>query len=80
VFPVLFRIGSFEITSFGVMVALGALAGLWVFRRERARRTPDAALDAGVYGRSATCRREPSTSSSISGKRRSSRLPDRGGV
>ena len=49
--PVLFRIGSFEITSFGVMVALGALAGLWVFRRELARAgLPDAALDAAVYG------------------------------
>ena len=49
--PVLFRIGSFEITSFGVMVALGALSGLWVFRRELARANlPDAALDAGVYG------------------------------
>ena len=49
--PVLFRIGSFEITSFGVMVALGALAGLWLFRRELARAgLPDAALDAAVYG------------------------------
>lgn len=51
VLPVLFRIGSFEITSFGVMVALGALAGLWVFRRELTRAgLPDAALDAAVYG------------------------------
>ena len=33
-YPVLFRIGGFEITSFGVMVALGALAGAWVFGRE----------------------------------------------
>lgn len=49
--PVLFRIGSLEITSFGVMVALGALAGLWVFRRELSRAgLPDAALDAAVYG------------------------------
>jgi len=49
--PVLFRIGSFEITSFGVMVALGALTGLWVFRRELSRAgLPDAALDAAVYG------------------------------
>lgn len=49
--PVLFRIGSLDITSFGVMVALGALAGLWVFRRELARAgLPDAALDAAVYG------------------------------
>lgn len=49
--PVLFRIGSFEITSFGVLVALGALAGLWVFRREIARSgLPDTAMDAAVYG------------------------------
>src|SRR4051795_86025 len=33
------------------MVALGALTGLWVFRRELARAgLPDAALDAAVYG------------------------------
>lgn len=49
--PVLFRIGPLDITSFGVMVAIGALAGLWVFRRELARaHLPDAALDAAVYG------------------------------
>jgi phosphatidylglycerol:prolipoprotein diacylglycerol transferase len=51
VLPVLFRIGSLDITSFGAMVALGALAGLWVFRRELAHAgLPDAALDAAVYG------------------------------
>jgi phosphatidylglycerol:prolipoprotein diacylglycerol transferase len=51
VFPVLFRIGSFEITSFGAMVALGALAGLWVFRKELARAgLPDAAVDAAIFG------------------------------
>jgi phosphatidylglycerol:prolipoprotein diacylglycerol transferase len=51
VLPVLFRIGSLDITSFGVMVALGALVGLWVFRRELARAgLPEAALDAAVYG------------------------------
>jgi len=50
-YPVLFRIGSLEITSFGAMVALGALAGLWVFRRELGRSgLPEAALDAAVYG------------------------------
>ena len=33
------------------MVALGALAGLWLFRRELARAgLPEAALDAAVYG------------------------------
>jgi phosphatidylglycerol:prolipoprotein diacylglycerol transferase len=51
VYPVLFRIGSFEITSFGVLVALGALAGLWVFRRELARSgLPEEAMDAAIYG------------------------------
>ena len=50
-YPVLFRIGSLEITSFGALVALGALIGLWVFRRELARSgLPDAAMDAAVYG------------------------------
>lgn len=50
-YPVLFRIGSLDITSFGVLVALGALAGLWVFRGELARSgLPDAAIDAAVYG------------------------------
>ena len=34
--PVLFRIGTFEVTSFGVLVAVGALVGLWLFRREPA--------------------------------------------
>jgi phosphatidylglycerol---prolipoprotein diacylglyceryl transferase len=50
-YPVLIRIGSFEITSFGVMVALAALAGLWLFRREllRSALSPDAA-DAGIVG------------------------------
>ncbi len=51
VYPILFRVGSLEITSFGVMVALGAMVGLWVLRRELARSgLPDAALDAGLYG------------------------------
>jgi phosphatidylglycerol:prolipoprotein diacylglycerol transferase len=34
VYPVLFRIAGLEITSFGVMVALGALAGAWLFGRQ----------------------------------------------
>lgn len=33
-YPVLFRLGEFEVSGFGVMVALGALVGLWLFRRE----------------------------------------------
>jgi phosphatidylglycerol:prolipoprotein diacylglycerol transferase len=50
-YPVLFRIGSFEVTSFGAMVAVAALVGLWLFRREleRSQLPPDAA-DAGIVG------------------------------
>lgn len=50
-YPVLFRVGTFEITSFGVMVAVAALVGVWLFRSElrRSRLPPDAA-DAGVVG------------------------------
>jgi phosphatidylglycerol---prolipoprotein diacylglyceryl transferase len=50
-YPVLFRIGSFEVTSFGVMVAVAALVGLWLFRRElRRARLPIDASDAGIVG------------------------------
>ncbi len=50
-YPVLFRIGDFEVTSFGVLVALGALAGIWLFGRELARsRLPADAADAAIFG------------------------------
>lgn len=50
-YPVIFRIGTFEVTSFGLLVALGALAGLWLFRRElRQSRLPEDAVDAAVWG------------------------------
>ena len=50
-YPVLFRIGSFEITSFGVLVAVGALAGIWLFQRELARRSlPESGVDAAIAG------------------------------
>jgi phosphatidylglycerol:prolipoprotein diacylglycerol transferase len=50
-YPVLFRVRGFEVTSFGVMVAIGALAGLWVFYRELRRAgLPGEAIDAGVAG------------------------------
>lgn len=50
-YPVLFRIGSFEVTRFGVMVAIAALAGLWLFRRELRRSgLPEFASDAAVWG------------------------------
>lgn len=50
-YPVLFRFGSFEITSFGVMVALGSAVGYWLFTRELDRsHLPSSAADAAVYG------------------------------
>ncbi len=53
-YPILFRLGDFEVTTFGVLVAMGALIGLWTFHREllRSRLSPtgvDAAL-VGVIG------------------------------
>jgi phosphatidylglycerol:prolipoprotein diacylglycerol transferase len=50
-YPVLFRVGGFEVTSFGVFVALGALAGIWLFRRELRRAgLPDDGVDAAIAG------------------------------
>jgi phosphatidylglycerol:prolipoprotein diacylglycerol transferase len=52
--PELFRIGDFAITSFGAMLAVAALAALWVFDRELSRSglSGDALNDAalGVMG------------------------------
>jgi phosphatidylglycerol:prolipoprotein diacylglycerol transferase len=51
VYPILFRIGEFEVTSFGVMVGVAALVGLWLFARElRKSGLPTHASDAGLYG------------------------------
>ena len=48
-YPVLFRIAGVEISTFGVMVALGAIAGLWLFGRELARSgLPAETLNAAV--------------------------------
>ena len=50
-YPVLFRVGEFEITSFGVVVAVAAIVGLWLFERERRRSgLPDHTMDAGMAG------------------------------
>ena len=50
-YPVLFRIGSLEITSFGALVAIAALVALWVFGREvRRSGLPEAALNAAIGG------------------------------
>jgi phosphatidylglycerol---prolipoprotein diacylglyceryl transferase len=51
VYPTILRIGSFEITSFGVLVALGALAGMFVFQRELRRASlPEDAINAALAG------------------------------
>jgi phosphatidylglycerol:prolipoprotein diacylglycerol transferase len=54
VYPVLFRIGSFEVTSFGVLLGIAALVGIWLFGRELARSGLPAdasnAAAAGVVG------------------------------
>ena len=50
-YPVLFRIGSFEVTSFGVLIGVAALVGIWLFSRELARSgLPHVAVDAAVAG------------------------------
>lgn len=50
-YPVLLRIGSFEITSFGVLVAVAALVGLNVFGRELRRSgLPEDGVNAAVGG------------------------------
>jgi phosphatidylglycerol:prolipoprotein diacylglycerol transferase len=50
-YPTLFRIGDFEVTSFGALVAVGALVGLWLFRRElRLSGFPEHVSDAGLAG------------------------------
>ena len=50
-YPVVFRIGSFEVTSFGVLVALAALVGLWIFRSELKRSDlPIEGVDAALIG------------------------------
>jgi len=51
VFPILFRIGTFEVTSFGVMVAIAALVGITIFTRELRRSgLPEDASNAAVAG------------------------------
>jgi len=48
---VLFRLGGLDITSFGVLVAVGALVGLWMLGREsRQSGVPPGAVDAGMAG------------------------------
>src|ERR1700741_23684 len=50
-YPVLFRIGGFTVTSFGVMMALAFLASAWIAARELKRRgeDPEHAWDLAGY-------------------------------
>jgi phosphatidylglycerol:prolipoprotein diacylglycerol transferase len=50
--PILFRIGSFEVSSFGVLVGIGVLLALLTFRRELQRSGLDdrAGTDAAAIG------------------------------
>jgi phosphatidylglycerol:prolipoprotein diacylglycerol transferase len=51
-YPVLFRIGSYEVTTFGLMVAIGAGLGVLLLRHELARRHLDgsAGTDPALVG------------------------------
>jgi phosphatidylglycerol:prolipoprotein diacylglycerol transferase len=50
-YPTLFRFGEFEVTTFGALVALGALTGLWIFHRELVRSgLPADGVDAALIG------------------------------
>jgi hypothetical protein len=49
--PIVFRIGEFEVTGFGLLVAIAALVGLWLFEGERRRSDlPDGTVDAAMAG------------------------------
>jgi phosphatidylglycerol---prolipoprotein diacylglyceryl transferase len=51
VYPVIFRIGDFEITSFGVLVAVAALVGIRLFHHELTRSgLPPSGVDAATAG------------------------------
>src|SRR5512140_89569 len=51
-YPVLFRLGTFDITSFGAMVALGAILGILLLRSEMVRSGLDGGkgIDAALVG------------------------------
>ena len=47
-YPFLFEIGSFRLPTFGLMVALGFLAALWVLQKELPRRGFDEELGSSI--------------------------------
>lgn len=50
-YPTLVRFGDFEVTTFGALVAIGAMTALWVFHRELLRSgLPASGVDAALMG------------------------------
>lgn len=50
-YPTLVRIGDFELTTFGALVAIAALVALWIFHRELTRGSlPESGTDAALLG------------------------------
>ena len=50
-YPTLFRFGEFEVTTFGLLVAIGVLAGIWIFSRElKYSNLPADGVDAALAG------------------------------
>lgn len=50
-YPILFRFGDFDVTTFGVLVAFGALIGIWILQRELIRSgLPADGVDAALIG------------------------------
>ncbi len=50
-YPILFRFGDFDVTTFGVLVAFGALIGIWILQRELVRSgLPPHGVDAALIG------------------------------
>ena len=50
-YPILFRFGEFEVTTFGALVAAAAMVGLWIFHRELSRSgLPANGVDAALMG------------------------------
>jgi prolipoprotein diacylglyceryltransferase len=48
-YPILVTIGSFEVTTFGVMMAAAVIAGMWLFARElRSSRLPERAINGAM--------------------------------
>ncbi len=50
-YPTLVRVGDFELTTFGALVAIAALVAIWIFHRELARAgLPESGTDAALIG------------------------------